>query len=86
MHHIVRFLLAKVDDISVFGKAADALAKGVVRWVARAAPRLAGAVVGLAVGLLRRAAWNALDLAVALGSLTAGLVRWLETAGRRRSK
>ncbi len=86
MYHIVRFLLAKVDDILVFGKAADTLAKGVVRWVATAAPGLAIAVVDLAVGAARRAAWNALDSAAALGSLTTGLMRWLGTAGRGRWK
>lgn len=68
MYHNVRFLLAKVDDILVLGKAADNLAKGVIRWVATVAPRLAGAVVDLAVGAARRAAWNALDSAAALGS------------------
>ncbi len=86
MHHIVRFVLAKADDISVLRGSARTLAKGLVRWMARASPRLAGAAEALMVGVARRASWNALELATALGRLTAGVVRWLETAGRRRSK
>lgn len=86
MHHIVRFVFAKADDILVLRKEADTLANGVGRWLARTAPRLAVAVQALMVGVARRAASNALHLAAALGSLTTGLIRWLETAGRRRSK
>ena len=86
MHHIITSLLAKSNDIALLGEAAGTLAKGIIRWMGRAAPRLAGAVEALMVGVARRAAWNALHLAAALGSLTTGLVRWLETAGGRRSK
>lgn len=86
MHHIVRFVLAKADDILMLRKAAETLANGVVRWAARSAPRLAGAGETLMVGAARRVTWNALAVVAALGSLTAGLIRWLETAGSRRSK
>ncbi len=85
-HHIITSLLAKANDIAVLGEAAGTLAKGVIRWVGRSAPRLAGAVETLVSGVARRAAWNAFDLIAALGSLTAGLARWLGTAGDRRSK
>ncbi len=85
MHHITS-LLAKANDIALSGEATGTLAKGIVRWVGGAAPRLALAGEALTVGVARRAAWNALHLAAALGSLTTGLVRWLETAGGRRSK
>ncbi len=67
-------------------EAAGTLAKGVVRCAALAAPRLAAAVEALMVGVARKAAWNAFELAAALGNFTMGLVRWLETPGRRRSK
>lgn len=86
MNHIVSSLLAKANYIVAVGEATGTLAKGGVRWAAWAAPRLAGAVEALIVGVARKAAWTAFDLAAALGSFTTGLVRWLETAGRRRSK
>ena len=68
MHRIITSLLAKANDIVVLGEATGTLAKGIIRWMGRAAPRLAGAGGALMVGVARRAAWNALDLAAALGS------------------
>ncbi len=86
MNHIISPLLAKANCMAAVGDAAGTLAKGVVRWAAWAAPRLAAAVEALMVGVAGKAAWNAFEVVAALGSFTTGLVRWLETAGRRRSK
>jgi hypothetical protein len=85
MHNIITPLLAKANEILVLGVAAGALAKGEIRWVGRATTRAAGAFYALMGGVGRRAAWNAFDLIAALGSLTTGLVRWLETAVGRGS-